>query len=100
MIQYILRIKKQRLHQTDKTFKKRTASIIFSTLLMTAAVGMLKKETDIYFPDWIHGEQLLKFGLLTALISVGGIVFTVFVLISGGVDLKEIKSRLHRKKTG
>lgn len=100
VIQYILRIKKQRLHQTDKTFKKRTASIVFSTLLMTATVGMLKKETDICFPDWIHGEQLLKFGLLTALIMAGGIVFTVFVLISGGVDLKEIKSRLRRKKNG
>lgn len=41
---------------------------------------------------------MLKFGLLTALITAGGIIFAVFVLVSGGVNLKEIKSRLLKRK--
>ncbi len=98
VIQYILRIKKQQLHKTDKIFKKRTVSILFSTLIMTATVAVLKKETDLYFPNWIHGDPLLKFGLLTALITAGGIVFAVFVLISGGVNPKEIKNKLIKRK--
>lgn len=98
IMQYILRIKRQKLHKTDKTFKKRAVSILFSTLIMTAAVAVLKKETDVYFPDWIHGGQMLKFGLLTALITAGGIIFAVFVLVSDGVNLKEIKSRLLKRK--
>ncbi len=98
VIQYIVRIKKQKLHKTDKTLKKRTASILLSTLIMAVAVAEMKRETNIYFPDWVHGEQLLKFGLLTALICAGGLIFSLLVLITGGVNLKELKARLLKRR--
>lgn len=98
VIQYILRIKKQQLHQTDKTLKKRTFSIIVSSLVMTVCVLEAKLKVDLMYPDWVHGQHLMKYGLLTALIAFGGVVFTVFVLISGGVNLKEIKNRFLKRR--
>ena len=98
VLQYICRIKKQDLHHTDRTFKKRSASILFSSVLMTIAVIFANKQAVVYFPDWIHGTQIMRFGILTALIAFGGIIFIVSVLLSGGVNLKELKNRLHRKK--
>ena len=82
----------------DKTFKKRTASILLSTFVMAVAVAEMKREINIYFPDWVHGEQLLKFGLLTALICAGGLIFSLLVLITGGVNLKELKARLLKRR--
>ena len=98
VLQYIFRIKKKALHHTDRTFKKRTASILISTAIMTAAVIFANRQTAVHFPDWVHGAQFLRFGILTGLIAFGGIVFTVSVLLSGGVSLKELKARLCRKK--
>ncbi|MBR1945092.1 MAG: murein biosynthesis integral membrane protein MurJ [Alphaproteobacteria bacterium] len=98
VLQYICRIKKQDLHHTDRTFKKRSASILFSSVLMTIAVIFANKQAVVYFPDWIHGTQIMRFGILTALIAFGGIIFIISVLLSGGVNLKELKNRLHRKK--
>ena len=97
VLQYIWRIKKQALHQTDRTFKKRAFSILISTVLMTVAVILANKQTVVYFPDWVHGSQTLRFGILTALIAFG-FIFTVAVLLSGGVSLKELKARLLRRK--
>lgn len=96
VVQYVLRIKKQHLHQTDSLFWRRARSIFFSTALMTAAVWELNVRANLLFPDWIHGGNSIKFGTLTALIAAGGVVFAVCVLISGGVDLKAVKSRLSR----
>ncbi|MBO4521037.1 MAG: murein biosynthesis integral membrane protein MurJ [Alphaproteobacteria bacterium] len=98
VLQYIWRIKKKALHRTDRTFKKRTASILLSSCLMTAAVIFANRQTAVYFPDWVHSAQMLRFGILTGLIAFGGIVFTAAVFLTGGISLKELKARLNRKK--
>ena len=98
VIQYIFRIKRQKLHHMDGTFKKRATSIFISSILMTAAVVFANQKTALYFPDWIHGEQILRLGILSALILFGGIVFTISVLLSGGVNLKELKARFLKRK--
>ncbi len=96
--QYVWRIKKQHLHQTDALFWRRARSIILSGAVMTAVVYGLNGRADVAFPDWTHGDALIKFGTLAALIAAGGVVFTVCVLVSGGVDLQMLKNRLKRKK--
>lgn len=96
--QYVWRIRKRHLHQTDALFWRRARSIILSGAVMTAVVYGLNGRADVVFPDWTRGDALIKFGTLTALIAAGGVVFTVCVLVSGGVDLQMLKKRLKRKK--
>ena len=96
--QYVWRIRKRHLHQTDALFWRRARSIILSGAVMTAVVYGLNGRADVVFPDWTRGDALIKFGTLTALIAAGGVVFTVCVLVSGGVDLQMLKNRLKRKK--
>ena len=98
VIQYVWRIKKQGLHHTDRTFKKRTVSIIISSALMAVTVMFAAKKTAFYYPDWMHGEQFIRLGILTVLILFGAFIFTVSVLLSGGITLKEVKERLRRRK--
>ena len=98
VIQYIWRIKRQKLHHIDGTFKKRTLSILISSAVMAGVVFYANKQTAIYFPDWTHADQMIKNLILAALISTGGIVFSVTVLLTGGVNLKELLVRLRRRR--
>ena len=98
VLQYIRYIRKLKLHTIDATLKRRTLSILFSTIVMAGAVFMAKEKVENFFPDWIHNPSMIKFTLLTALILFGAIVFTLSVLLSKGITINEIKSKLVTRK--
>lgn len=97
VFQYLYLIKKKKLHKTDAKFKRRAPSIVLSALVMGGIVRVAYQQTLIYFPLWPHTQDVLRYGLLCALIGLGGIVFSVLVLITGGVKISEIKSMLARR---
>lgn len=95
--QYALRIRKKQLHATDALFRRRALSIIASSALMGAGVRYAYIRSLEFLPGWIHGEQWMKLGVLCGLICLGGAVFSVLVLATGGVKASEIKCRLARR---
>lgn len=98
VIQYAFRIRKKQLHATDTVFRRRAVSIAASSAVMGAAVRYAYLISFDYFPGWIQGGQWLKLSLLAGLISLGGVVFAVLVLATGGVKISELKSRLARRR--
>lgn len=97
VIQYAWRIKKQRLHSLDDLFIRRALSIVLSSVIMGVATRACFAASLRLFPDWLHGGQALRFGLLAALIGIGGGLFAVLVLATKGVTIAQIKA-LRRHK--
>ena len=97
VFQYLFLIKKRGLHKTDAKFRRRAAAIAVSSVIMGAAVRSAYMYTMLRFPEWPHAEGWMRYALLAALVGAGGVVFTVFVLITGGVKPHELKSLLARR---
>lgn len=95
--QYAWRIKKQRLHTLDAPFVRRALSIVLSSVIMGIATRACFAASLRLFPDWLHGGQVLRFGLLGALIGIGGVLFVVLVLATKGVTIAQIKALRRRK---
>lgn len=98
VLQYIILIKRKKFHQVDKLFLRRIISIVFSSAAMGFAVKASYLYSQTRFPNWLGTEgQIFKICMLSGLIGLGGVIFTVLVLITGGVDIQDLKSRLARR---
>lgn len=98
VFQYLFLIKKRGLHKTDAKFRRRALSILISSLAMGGLVRFAYAQTLLFFPLWPHEEGMRRYLLLVGLIGAGAAVFGMFVLVTGGVKLREIKSLLARRR--
>ena len=95
--QYVHRIRKARLHETDAVFRRRTVSIVASSAVMGVCVRLAYIKSLALYPDWPHGSDLLRAGLLAGLIALGGAIFAACVLLTGSASLAELKRLLLRR---
>ncbi|MCQ2914072.1 MAG: murein biosynthesis integral membrane protein MurJ [Alphaproteobacteria bacterium] len=96
VFQYVIRIKKQKLHKTDKTLWKRLLSITISSTIMCIIVRFCYNYSLKF--NWLSSDnEIIRFTGLSILCLIGGSVFGVLVLLTKGVRISDIKRIIKRK---
>ncbi|MBR7159267.1 MAG: murein biosynthesis integral membrane protein MurJ [Alphaproteobacteria bacterium] len=89
--QYFFMLKRRGFLHTDKHFKRRVPKILVSALLMAWLLQLALYGTDIYVGDWLHQGAWLKITVLSVLVTVGIIIFSILALITRAFKISDLK---------
>ena len=78
----------------DQRFRRRMPRLILSAGVM----GLILYAGIQAFPDLTEGSLLIRIGFLAALVTGGSVLYFALAQISGGIDLREVKRRLARRR--